>query len=101
MEDGLTRAAADVHDHLVVLETGFARGVRDELEHAPRFVGWELTDVAKAVDVTFRKDEKVHRRLRIDVLDGDETVARVDVVSLRNELAEEAVRPRCHGFLPP
>ena len=37
------------------------------------------------------QDEQVHRRLRVDVADGDEAVGRGDVVAFAVELAEETV----------
>jgi hypothetical protein len=45
MKDGLAGARADVHDDLVILETAFSGGVRDELEHALRLFALELVYV--------------------------------------------------------
>jgi hypothetical protein len=41
--------------------------------------------------VSLRQDEQVSLGLRRDVVDGDETVTRVNVVALTDELAEETV----------
>jgi hypothetical protein len=49
-------------------------------------------------DVSTRDDEHMQRRLRVDVLDGDEVVVLMDDGALdlaRDDLAEEAV---AHGF---
>ena len=91
MEDGLAAAAADVHEHAIVLEPRLARRLRHELEHALRFVRGELTDVAKGVHVPLREDEQVRLRLRVDVADRDEAVRPRDVFALADEGAEEAV----------
>jgi hypothetical protein len=91
VEDRLPGARADVDGEPVVLEAGALGGVRHELEHALRLLGRELADLLEARDVAFGQDEEVDVGLRVDVSDRYEPVARVDVVALLVELAEEAV----------
>jgi hypothetical protein len=42
--------------------------------------------------VALGKDEEMHLGLRVDVPDGNEAVPRVDVLTLYDEAAEEALR---------
>src|SRR5206468_6273749 len=91
VEDRLPRSAADVHDHLVVLESLVARGVGDEVEHSTSLFGRELAHFAKGLDVPLRDHEQVSVCLWVDVADRDEAVRCIDVLSVAVELAEEAV----------
>ena len=91
VEDRLTRARADVDDHLVVVEPDDASSVGDELEHALGLVRLELADRCERVDVTLGQDEQVRLGLWVDVANGREAVGAVDVLALARELAEEAV----------
>src|SRR5687768_11520456 len=104
MEDRLAAAGADVDDDAVVLEPRLPRGVRDEAEHAAGFLVRERLDVPERVDVPLGEDEKVRRGLWPEVANGDESVARVNVVALTDEPTEEAVgirRQRRALLLPP
>jgi hypothetical protein len=74
VKDRLTRSRPDVGHDLVVLETGDARCLGDELEHALRLVGGKAAHVAKRVDVALGDHEEVRIRLRIDVADRREAV---------------------------
>ena len=100
MEDGLAAAGTDVDEDTVVLESGAARDLRNEVEHPFRLVSGELSDVAEGVDVPLRQDEQVRLRLRIDVADRDKAVRLRDVVTLPGELAEEAIVSQ-RGSPPP
>jgi hypothetical protein len=91
VENRLPRSGADVDRDAVVLETGLARRLGDELEHALGLLGRELADLAEARDMTLGQDEQVCLRLRVDVANGDEAVGGVDVVALGEELAEQAI----------
>jgi hypothetical protein len=100
MEDGLTAAGTDVHEHAIVLQARIPRDLRDELEHPLRLVRGERGDVAERVDVPLREDEQMRLRLGVDVADRDEAVRLRDVLALADEGAEEAgVRQR--GSPPP
>src|SRR4029453_158197 len=81
VEDRLPTAAADVHDHAVVLEPGLARPPGHELEHPLRLVGGEFTDLAERIDVPLRQDEQVHGRLRRDIADRAESALPAPAVS--------------------
>jgi hypothetical protein len=100
VEDRLSASRPDVDDHAVILEPRLARSLGDEVEHAFRFVGRELADLAEAVEMPLGKHEQVRLSLGIDVADRDEAVALADVVSLPDQLTEEAV-VRQRGSLPP
>ena len=91
MEDGLAAAGTDVDEHAIVLESGAARNLRDEVEHPLRLVRGELGDVTEGVDVPFRDDQQVRLRLRVDVADRDEAIRLRDVFALLEELAEQAI----------
>jgi hypothetical protein len=91
VEDRLATPLADVDDDPVVLEPKLARGVGDELEHSLRLVGRKLADLAKRRDVPLRDDEEMRFGAGVDIADRDEAVARVDVVALAAETAEETV----------
>ena len=91
VEDRLAAARAHVDDDPVVLQTGLACGVGDEVQHAARLLGRELADLAERVDVPLGQDEQMRVRLRVDVADGDEPASGVDVVALADKPAEEAV----------
>src|SRR4051812_45615190 len=96
MEDRLPDAGAHVDDDLVVLESGAARRLGDEVEHPASLVGRKLAYFAERLDVPLRDDEQVRVRLRIKVANRDEAVGLVDVVSVAVEPAEEAVLG-CHA----
>ncbi len=91
VEDRLAAARTDVDDHAIVLQTGLASDLRDELEHPLRLLRRELPDVAESVDMPLGDDEEMRLRLGIDVADRDEAVGLRDVVALLDELAEEAI----------
>ena len=91
VEDRLPAALADIDDDAIVLEPGVARGVPDEIEHPLRLVGRKLADLAKGRHVAFRDHEEMRVGARVDVPDGDEAVAFADVITLTDEVAEEAV----------
>lgn len=91
MEDRLTATLADVHDNAVVLEAGAPGRLGDELEHALDLVGRELADLTKARHVPLRQDQEVRVGARIDISDGDEAVAGVDVVAFAHQATEEAL----------
>src|SRR5207249_11986761 len=82
MEDRLPGAPADVDEDAVVVETSTPGGVRDEVEHALRLVGWKLCDLAKRVDVTLGEHEQVRLGGRVDGVDRDEPFGASDVVSI-------------------
>ncbi len=100
VEDGLARALADVHEHVVVVQALLARDVGDELEHPLRLVGGERVDVAEGLDVALGEDEQVDVRLRVDVADGDEALGACDVIAVAEKGTEEAVL-RQRGSPPP
>src|SRR5262249_49796058 len=102
VEDRLPRARTDVDLHLVVGQAGGARRVRHELEHVLRLARRELADLAKRIDVPLGGDGDVNVRLRVDVVDGNETLLLPDVGSLPDDAAEEAVVTlRRQGSPPP
>ena len=100
VEDRLAAALADVDDDAVVLETGVARGVPDEVEHPLRFVGWKLADLAERRHMALGDHEQVRVGARVDVADRDEAVRLTDVIALAHEVAEETV-VRQRGSPPP
>src|SRR3954462_5824380 len=67
MEDRLPEAGDHVDDDLVVLESGAARRLGDEVEHPATLVGRKLAYFAERLDVPLRDDEQVRVRLRIKV----------------------------------
>src|ERR687892_608576 len=91
VEDGLARPAADVDDDPIVVEAGLVGDTGDELEHALRLVPLELADLAERVDMPLGDHEQMGLRLRVDVVDGDETLPREDVVAVAHEAAKEAL----------
>jgi hypothetical protein len=91
VEDRLPAPRADVHDDLVVVQTGNSCSLGDELEHPLRLVRWELVHVAEGVHVALGDHEEVGVGLRVDVPDRREAVRSVDVVAFPCELAEEAI----------
>ena len=100
VEDRLATAFSDADENAVVVETGVARRVGDEVEHALRLVGRELADLAEGRDVPLGQDEQVRVGQRIDVADRDEAIALRNVVAFPDEPAEEAVL-RQRGSPPP
>lgn len=92
VEDRLTSTGTNVDDHSVVLESGFARRLGNELEHALRLVSRELSNVSERIDMTLRKHEQMHLGLRIDVAYRDEAIGSMNVITLLYECAEETVR---------
>jgi hypothetical protein len=91
VEDRLSRPRADVDEHAVVGEARVPGDLRDEGEHPLRLVGWELRDLAEALDVALREDEQMGLGLRVDVPNRDEAVRLRDMITLADEAAEEAV----------
>ena len=91
VEDRLAGPRTDVHGQPVVLQAGRLGRLRDELEHALRFLRREFADLLEARDVPLGEDEQVDVRLRVDVADGYEAVGRMDVVAVGVQVAEEAV----------
>jgi hypothetical protein len=100
MEDRLPAALAHVREDAVILETGLAGGLCDEVEHPLRLVGRELANLAERRDVPLGQDEQMRVGPRIDVADGDEAIGLRDVVAFLYEFAEEAVL-RQRGSPPP
>ncbi len=100
VEDRLARTFADIHDDLVILEARAPRGLGEELEHAPGFVGRELADLAERRHMPLGQDQQVRLRPGMDVADCDEPVGLGDVVALLDEPAEETVL-RQRGSPPP
>ena len=100
MEDRLAAAGTDVDEHAIVLETGAASDLSDEIQHPLSLVRGKLGDVAERVDVPLREDEQVRLRLRIEVAYRDEAVRPGDVVALAYGLAEQAI-VRQRGSPPP
>jgi hypothetical protein len=102
MEDRLPGAAADVHEHAVVVEPGSLRRLGHEPQHACGLLVREGGDVLERVDVALGKNEEMGLGERVDVADRDEAVGSRNVVALAGELAEEAVLTRRRqGFPPP
>jgi hypothetical protein len=91
VEDGLAAAGADVDDEAVVGQARLVGDLGDELEHPLRLVGRELADIPERVHVPLGQDEQVRLGLRVDVADRDEAVADRDMVTVADELAEEAI----------
>ena len=99
-----TRASADgtpsaphgahVDDHAVVLESLRSGDGGDEPQHPSRFLVRKFVDLAERVDVPLGEDEQVRLGGRLNVADRYETVGGVNMVAVRHELAEEAVRLR-------
>ena len=86
--------------HLVVVEAGVARGLRDELEHPLRLARRELADLAERVDVVLGDDEQVHLRLRVDVVDRDEALRLVRRRCPRGRCSQKRQSSRCDGKDP-
>ena len=101
MEHRLPTTAADIDDHAVIHEPRVGGGFGDEAEHPRGLVVRELGDIAQGVDVACRQDEQVRLGFRVDVADRYETVRRVDVVAVADELAEKTVRLRQRESPPP
>ena len=101
MEHRLAATPPHVHDHPVLLEPRLRSRLGDELEHPRGFVIRELRNVAERVDMARGQDKQVRLGLRVDVANRDEAVGGVDVITVSNESAEEAVRLRQRESPPP
>ena len=102
VEDGLARGRADVDQHAVVGQADFLGRLCDKFEHPLGFSRIELPDIAEGVDMALGNDQNVHRRLGVDVVDRNESLALVDVGALAGDLAEKAVLTLLrHGSPPP
>ena len=94
VEDGLPGSGPDVHHDPVVIETGDLRSLGDKLEHPFGLVGREGANVTKRVHVALRQHEEMSVCLRVDVVDGDESVRCMEVVAIEYQAAEQAIRQR-------
>jgi hypothetical protein len=95
VKHGLTRTRPDEDHQPVVGQAHLPGSVRDELEHALRFLLLEHCHVAKGLEMALRQDEQMDVRLRIDVLDRNEAVGAVDDRGrrvARDDPAEDATR---------
>ena len=101
VKDRLPGSGPRVHDDTVIAQAGLRSDIGDEIEHALRFVGRKLIDLAEARDVPLGYDEQVGVGLGIDVAKRDEALGLRDVVALFIEGAEEAVAIRQRGSPPP
>jgi len=100
MEYRLPRCGADVHDDTVVVQPGACGGLGNEAEHSSRFLIRECCDVAHRVDVPCGQDEQMRLGGGSDVTDRDEPLRRVNVLTLGDEAAKEAVRLQRRAPLP-
>ena len=91
MEDGLAATGTDVHEHAVILETGVARDLGDEVEHPLRLVRRKLADLAECWDVALGQHEQMRVSAWMDVADRNEPVGLRNVVALPDETAEQAI----------
>ena len=92
VEDRLPGSRADIDDDAIVLEPFGGGHLGDEAQHARRLLVGEGGDVAERIDVPLREHQQVRLGSGGDVADRHEPVGRVEVVTLGDEAAEEAVR---------
>ena len=101
VEYRLPRCGADVHDHTVVVQPHAYGGLGYETEHTRRFLVRECGDVAHRVDVPLGQNEQVRLGGGGNVPDRNEAFPCVNVLTLGDEAAEEAIRLQRRAPPPP
>src|SRR5262245_5057920 len=75
----------DVHDHAIARQSVISRKTFRGKQEAADQCGMIRIEVVQRGDVSLRNDEPMNRRLRMDVLEGDDRVVLVDTI--RRQLA--------------